>query len=579
MKKKLIAITITFIFLFTCFSTVSIKGLKVSKNSFIKNEDNTLLKKGDGNQEYWGLMIGVDCYQENTERLSFFAIETTQIYNTLLVSSHWKKENIELLLDEQATKSNIINGFNWIQNVADEDDFVVITYNAHGGQLSRDYFPIDEEDGKDECLTTYKSKLNPLELIRDDLFSSLIKKVKSKNICVIITSCHSGGMPDLKSARLQKIAKLKNFLLPTSESIEEKWMKSFSNDIKADGMVILMSCREDESCYGYFREGVNEGLQGYGDYNQDGKCSAEEAFEYAYQKVTNNYWLDNTPMIIDNYPGEFFLTYNDLPPSKPTISIVGPRVIKENEITTFSTVSTDPENDKIRYGFSWNEEDPDFDYYFGFDEWTELYKSGEICKKTHFWNNAGVYQTSVRSQDEYGAEKIYDHRSEGCSVIVHTENEVVDQYQAEVIQYPSLDKDSPVAQSFKPNVSTLTKIKIKFLVENTGETYNVRVSVREKIDGNNIQTSIFSFETTNDEKINQIWKDIVFNQPVNLIEDNTYFFIVETDYEEEGWLGIGEFGGFYSDKDSYPQGCMYALNWDDTWYNREGYDLGFVTYE
>lgn len=136
--------------------------------------------------------------------------------------------------------------------------------------------PFDESDGKDETC------------IWDDELNFLLNKLDSKGVAVIIDSCHSGGFSDTT-----------------------KWMKGFADDIERKGRVILMSCGEEELSYGsYFTDYIIEGLEG-ADFNNDGMCSAEEAFGYAEPKILDiakQLDVEWHPQIYDDYEGELNLT-------------------------------------------------------------------------------------------------------------------------------------------------------------------------------------------------------------------------------------------------------------------------------
>lgn len=67
---------------------------------------------------------------------------------------------------------------------------------------------------------------------------------------------------------------------------------------------------------------------------------------------------------------------------------------------SFSTRSTDDNNDDIRYGWDWNNDDV-------VDEWTTYYTSGETIQRNHMWNEPGTYQLKVVAEDEHGDKSDY----------------------------------------------------------------------------------------------------------------------------------------------------------------------------
>jgi len=79
---------------------------------------------------------------------------------------------------------------------------------------------------------------------------------------------------------------------------------------------------------------------------------------------------------------------------------------------TYSTISTDPDGDNIKYGWDWNGDDI-------VDEWTEWYASGETCVIVHSWNSTGTYNVKVKAVDTDGAESQW---SENLTVTITPNN-------------------------------------------------------------------------------------------------------------------------------------------------------------
>lgn len=63
----------------------------------------------------------------------------------------------------------------------------------------------------------------------------------------------------------------------------------------------------------------------------------------------------------------------------------------------YTTVTTDPDGDQVKYGWDW-----DGDYTV--DEWTGYIASGQPYGVTHTWNSAGTYDVRVKAKDTNGAE-------------------------------------------------------------------------------------------------------------------------------------------------------------------------------
>ena len=82
---------------------------------------------------------------------------------------------------------------------------------------------------------------------------------------------------------------------------------------------------------------------------------------------------------------------------------------------SYSTNTTDPDGDDIRYGWDWNGDNT-------VDEWTtEFYPSGATANTSHSWNISGTYNVKVKAEDIYGAQS--DFSSAKKVVIVAIDND------------------------------------------------------------------------------------------------------------------------------------------------------------
>jgi len=61
---------------------------------------------------------------------------------------------------------------------------------------------------------------------------------------------------------------------------------------------------------------------------------------------------------------------------------------------TYSTSATDPDNNKVRCRFDWDDGK--------ISEWTLLVNSGQISSKAHSWINPGYYNVKAQAKDEFG---------------------------------------------------------------------------------------------------------------------------------------------------------------------------------
>ena len=82
------------------------------------------------------------------------------------------------------------------------------------------------------------------------------------------------------------------------------------------------------------------------------------------------------------------------PPDKPQ-KPKGPTVGKTGEEYTYQTYTSDPNENKIQYGWDWNGDRK-------VDFWSDFYNSGETINVTHSWEENGEYQIFVIAMDQQG---------------------------------------------------------------------------------------------------------------------------------------------------------------------------------
>jgi hypothetical protein len=263
--------------------------------------------------EYWALIVGVGVYYKHPEQNRPKMLEIVEQFpGVLLESGNWEQDHIHTLKGSQATLANLINELLWLIRSSDEDDMILLYITTHGSQLKingqpLDLPPLDEADHHDEILIMYHGFENQLSFISDDLLNIFLGLLKSKNICVIIDSCHSGGFND--PPLLKKMLYRMN--LQTGKNDAEPVGRGFAEDIASQGRIVLMSCEEDKLSWGnifstYLLNSLSKDLADSNG-NRNGINSAEEAFSFADEMV--NTMSNQDPTILDLYNGEFTLTY------------------------------------------------------------------------------------------------------------------------------------------------------------------------------------------------------------------------------------------------------------------------------
>jgi hypothetical protein len=231
-----------------------VAGFTPAMSSVVQGPARETATHGDGNHIYRAVIIAVGEPRRDARTVD-------DLHNTLIAHG-WQEDNIFRLLQEEATRSAILTEpIEWLHDQGeDSDDVTLFFFSLHGDQIT-DVAPLDEPDSLDEyvCPADYDPNDDTTFLLDDDL-ATAFENVQSHNLVAIFETCHSGGMLD------------------------------GANDLCASGRVILTSCATDETSFPVYFNGrwlfphyLVQGLQGPADTSQDGKISAEEAFQYAEQ--------------------------------------------------------------------------------------------------------------------------------------------------------------------------------------------------------------------------------------------------------------------------------------------------------
>jgi hypothetical protein len=94
-------------------------------------------------------------------------------------------------------------------------------------------------------------------------------------------------------------------------------------------------------------------------------------------------------------------------PSKPSGPVTGEPGVEY----TYTTSTTDPDNDKVKYGWEWTQDNT-------VDGWTNLYNSGATCSVKLTFDEVGTYYLRVLAEDEHGAQSGF---SSSLAVVISEE--------------------------------------------------------------------------------------------------------------------------------------------------------------
>jgi len=247
-SKKAVSLGVVLCIFLSMFSAYT-TGCDVLKTDVGSSADST---------EFYAVIVAVDSFQSYEPPMEAkYGKETAyEIYNTLLRSQNWKKDHIQLLVNQNATKNAINHSITcWLNDEADNNDVVVFYTVAHGGLLA----PWDEKGSM--VLLPYDGNFSSGEgLITDTEFDVWFSQLASDHIVFIVESCYAGGMRTVSQ---------KGRVVITSSS----------------ALLFSLSEEDEQLKLGIFSYYLLQAMTSDGDVNEDGWVSAEEAFMFARWKT------------------------------------------------------------------------------------------------------------------------------------------------------------------------------------------------------------------------------------------------------------------------------------------------------
>lgn len=327
MKKKLIKRTATFVFLtMLCACAIPISDQQIQNSPvqlshiteinslFQENEQETGLpmigipvneidaQPGPIAAKY-AIVVGISTFQaKNITPLRYAQKDAKTFYDYLLDPSggDFKRENVFLILNEYATKSNIINIFNEIKARAEKNDLVLLFFSTHST-------PPNKFGGV--YIVSYDTVIKPKEFvgkssISNEILKDFINGVKAKRLIVIMDTCYSNGTykqigdflhsrDTFSSVETESYGMSRFFItekLPEVKDIvsDDVFVMTFkpSSTVCGWGKVLFSSSADGEKSWesdtlrnSFFTYYFIEGLKLYG--------NVKDAFYYAMPKITD----------------------------------------------------------------------------------------------------------------------------------------------------------------------------------------------------------------------------------------------------------------------------------------------------
>ena len=184
-------------------------------------------------------------------------------------------DQIKVLIDEDATRKNILTALEETLLKADENDVIVFYFSGHG--LAGSFIPVDYDGFNNRLL--------------HDEIKAIFEQSKAKHKMIFADACYSGSLLAMKSV---------------VNSMMKKYYESFENT--KGGLAFFTSSQGEEISLedGGLRQGVFthfliRGLNGEADTNQNKIVTIKELSTFVSKEVRKYTAKVQTPILTGNY--------------------------------------------------------------------------------------------------------------------------------------------------------------------------------------------------------------------------------------------------------------------------------------
>ena len=237
----------------------------------------------------WAVVVGINNYPR-VRKLKYAVNDARAFYDLLVHTNKIPRENVKILLDQEATLKNLRSALGTeLKKAAGPDDMVIIFFAGHGS-TERDVMSPDG-DGLEKYLLPYDSDPNDLYATALPMreIAHIFNRIRSERLIFLADACYSGASggrtvgiggvrAGLSDAFLDRIAAGRGKIIISASAANE------------------VSVEKDELQHGVFTYFLLTGLRGPADTDNDGLISVDEAYQYTSDQVTRSTGQEQHPL-------------------------------------------------------------------------------------------------------------------------------------------------------------------------------------------------------------------------------------------------------------------------------------------
>ncbi len=216
------------------------------------------------------VVIGIEQYREQLPKADYASQDAKVMGKYLTTAMGYAEENVAVLLDQHATKTDIekyLEG--WLPNRVEKGDSIFIYFSGHGAP--------NPKTG-DAYLVPYDGDPNYLGATGYSLkrLYEQLAKLPAKQVAVILDSCFSGAGGRSVLAKGMR---------PVLISVENPILATGNMAVLTAGSGAQISSTYSQKGHGLLTYFFLKGLHGEADQNQDGKINLTELYTYLKSRV------------------------------------------------------------------------------------------------------------------------------------------------------------------------------------------------------------------------------------------------------------------------------------------------------
>lgn len=221
----------------------------------------------------------------------------------------YPEENIQLLLDGDATLTGIRQALAALAAETDAESAVLIYFTGHGGVIAQgpdagEYLlPVDTRLRRRKDTVEEQYEPVPETSLSGDEFTEALRAIPARKVVVLFDCCHSGGIGEVKAG--------------VEPAFKSGLPESYYERLAAGrGRVIVASSRDSEYSWvlpddnnSLFTKHLRAGLEG-GAPSHDGLIRIFDLFEYLYPRVTGEKAIQHPVFqakLEENFPVALYL--------------------------------------------------------------------------------------------------------------------------------------------------------------------------------------------------------------------------------------------------------------------------------